>query len=186
MALEWLKTILGGSYTEEIDKKISEGIGKGFVSRADFNAVNEAKKTLEAQLSDRDQQLETLKQVDATKLQEEIKKLQGENTAAKQGYEAELAKLRTENALEVALLGAKARDVKAVKPFLNMDLIKLDGEDLLGFEEQIKKVKETKGYLFEDGTKPTKTGMSHEGSSEGLMDKKEEANAALRELFGKE
>ena len=27
--LEWLKTILGDQYTEEIDKKVSDEIGKG-------------------------------------------------------------------------------------------------------------------------------------------------------------
>lgn len=34
--LEWLKAILGDSYTEEIDKKISDEIGKGFVPRAEL------------------------------------------------------------------------------------------------------------------------------------------------------
>ena len=28
MAIEWLKTILGDSYTEDIDKKVSDEIGK--------------------------------------------------------------------------------------------------------------------------------------------------------------
>ena len=45
--LEWLKAILGDGYTEEIDRKISAEIGRGFVSKSDFNAVNEAKKALE-------------------------------------------------------------------------------------------------------------------------------------------
>ena len=35
--LEWLKSILADSYTEEIDKQISQEIGKNFVSKADFN-----------------------------------------------------------------------------------------------------------------------------------------------------
>lgn len=46
--LEWLKTILGDAYTEDIDKKVSEEIGKQFVSRSDFNTLNETKKTLES------------------------------------------------------------------------------------------------------------------------------------------
>jgi hypothetical protein len=44
--LDWLKTILGDSYTEEIDNAVSKEIGKGFVARADFNAVNDEKKNL--------------------------------------------------------------------------------------------------------------------------------------------
>lgn len=46
--LEWLKTILGDAYTEDIDKKVSDEIGKQFVSRSDFNTLNETKKTLES------------------------------------------------------------------------------------------------------------------------------------------
>ena len=38
--LDWLKTILGEAYSEEIDKKVSEEIGKNFVARADFNTLN--------------------------------------------------------------------------------------------------------------------------------------------------
>ena len=48
--LEWLKEILGDSYTEEIDSKVSAEIGKGFVSRADFNTKNDEVKTLQGQL----------------------------------------------------------------------------------------------------------------------------------------
>jgi len=40
MALEWLKTILGDAYSDDIDKKVSEEIGKGFVARADLEVFN--------------------------------------------------------------------------------------------------------------------------------------------------
>lgn len=59
--LSWLKEILGDGYTDEIDKKISQEIGKNFVAKSDFNAKNEAPKNLEAQIADRDKQLEDLK-----------------------------------------------------------------------------------------------------------------------------
>ena len=69
--LEWLKTILGDAYTEELDNKVSAEIGKNFVSKADFNAVNTAKKKAEDDVKARDQQLEDLKKstgdVDALK-----------------------------------------------------------------------------------------------------------------------
>lgn len=185
--LGWLKTILGEGYTEDIEKKVSEEIGKGFVSRADFNLKNETNKTLEGQIKERDKQLEELKKVDATQLQAEITRLQGENTTAKQNFETEVNRIKLDSAMEVALMGAKARDVRAVKPFLNLDLVKLDGDQVLGLEEQLKSIKENKGFLFEEEQKiTTKTGMSHQGSTEGTLDKKEEANAAFRSIFGKE
>jgi hypothetical protein len=73
--LDWLETILGEAYTEDIGKKVSAEIGKGFVARADFNALNEEKKTLAGQLAERDTQLEALKKVDADSLQAEITRL---------------------------------------------------------------------------------------------------------------
>ena len=42
--LSWLKDILGDNYTEDTEKKISQEIGKNFVSKADFNQINTAKK----------------------------------------------------------------------------------------------------------------------------------------------
>ena len=45
--LDWLKTILGDAYTEEIDKRISAEIGKGFVARTDFNDLSAAGKNVE-------------------------------------------------------------------------------------------------------------------------------------------
>jgi len=59
--LDWLKPIMGDSHTVEIEAKIEAEIGKHFISRADFNLANEAKKTLETALAERDEQIETLK-----------------------------------------------------------------------------------------------------------------------------
>lgn len=185
MALEWLAGILGDAYTEDIDKKISGEIGKGFVAKSDFNVVNEAKKSLEGQVNTMTAQLDELKKADPTKLQEEITRLQGENTAAKDKYEKDLEKIKLNSAVEVALMGAKARDVKAVMPFIDMDIVKIDGDKLLGFDDQIKNLKETKGYLFEESRRTTRTGMSHQGGRDNFDDdKKEAANAAFRSLFG--
>lgn len=103
MALEWLKTILGDGYTEDIDKKISAEIGKAFVSKADFNSLNETKKSLEQQINERDKQLEELKKVDAEGLQAKISELQADNTAAQQKYEAALKEAKLNYALDARL-----------------------------------------------------------------------------------
>ena len=55
--LEWLKNILGEAYTDEVDAKVSAETGKNFVSKADFNQVNTAKKKAEDDVKARDQQL---------------------------------------------------------------------------------------------------------------------------------
>lgn len=49
--MDWLKEILNGlENAQELEKRITDGIGKNFVARADFNALNSTKKGLEAQL----------------------------------------------------------------------------------------------------------------------------------------
>lgn len=64
MALEWLKPILGDAYTEKIEKAVSEQIGKGFVSRTDFNELKESKKSTDAQLSEANKTIESLQAAD--------------------------------------------------------------------------------------------------------------------------
>ena len=49
---KWLKDILGDSYTEEIDKQVSDEIGKAYAPRADLDSANEARAAAEAQLAD--------------------------------------------------------------------------------------------------------------------------------------
>jgi len=83
--LEWLKTILGDAYTDDIDKKVSDEIGKGFVSRADFNAANEAKKTLEGQIAERDKQIKSFEKLagDNEQLKTQLSQAQEANKTAK-------------------------------------------------------------------------------------------------------
>ena len=123
--LDWLKTILGEAYSEEIDKKVSEEIGKNFVARADFNTLNTEKKALADTVKERDKQLETLKAStgDVEALKTQIATLQTENTAATKAHEAEIKRLKIDTAVELALSAAKAKNVKAVKALL--DLIRL-------------------------------------------------------------
>ena len=118
--LEWLKSILGDGYTDEVDAKVSAEIGKNFVSKADFNQVNTAKKKAEDDVKARDQQLEDLKKStgDAAALQEQITTLQNQNAEAKKTYEAELARVRLDGAVEAALTAAGAKNNTAVKALL--------------------------------------------------------------------
>ncbi len=120
MALEWLKPILGDTYTEELDGKISAELGKHFVSREDFNTTNTAKKALEQDVANRDKQLDDLKAStgDVEDLKKQIAALQEQNKTDKEAHEAELNQLRMDNAVEAALTAAGAKNNKAVKALL--------------------------------------------------------------------
>ena len=118
--LEWLKTILGNNYNEDIDKKVSAEIGKAFVARSDFNEKNEALKRAESEIKTRDAQLESLKNStgDIEGLKKQITELQKQNATDKANYEAELARVRLDSAVEAALTAAGAKNNTAVKALL--------------------------------------------------------------------
>lgn len=151
---EWLKAILGEAYTEDIDKKVAEEIGKSFVARADFNTANTEKKALADTVAKRDKQLESLKTTtgDVDALKAEITKLQEINVLATQNHEAEITKLKIETAVELALTAAKAKNVKSAKALLDLEGATLakDGS-VKGLDDQIKKLiaAPDSSFLFE-------------------------------------
>lgn len=109
---------------------------------------------LKTQVSDRDNQLETLKASagDNADLKKKIEELQTENATAKASHESELNQLKIDFAVEKALTGAKAKNIKAVKALLELGEAKLDKDgNVKGLDEQIEKLRsgdDTK-FLFE-------------------------------------
>ena len=55
----------------------------------------------------------------------DVEKLKGDLAALQQKYDADTAKLRLDNALDVAIIDAKGRSTKAVKAFLDYGKLKL-------------------------------------------------------------
>ena len=109
---------------------------------------------LKTQVGDRDKQLETLKASagDNADLKKQIEDLQTENATAKANHESELNQLKIDFAVEKALTGAKAKNIKAVKALLELEDAKLDKDgNVKGLAEQIEKLTsgdDTK-FLFE-------------------------------------
>ena len=165
--LEWLKTILGDGYNDDLDKKIAAEIGKNFVAKSDFNTTNEAKKTLEATLAQRDGELDTLRKAsgDAATLQQQILDLQKANADLVKTHAEEIKRLKLDNAVEAALVGAKAKNVKAVKALLELDKAEMAEDGTVkGLEEQIKALIDSPetGFLFE-------TEQKKPGSFKGIL-----------------
>ena len=120
---------------------------------------------------DRDKQLETLKVSagDNADLKKQIEDLQTENATAKANYESELNQLKIDFAVEKALTGAKAKNIKAVKALLELNDAKLDKDgNVKGLAEQIEKLTsgdDTK-FLFE-AQKQTKQQQNFKGFQPG-------------------
>lgn len=110
--------------------------------------------SLKSQVKERDKQLETLKATagDNEALTKQIADLQAENATAKEAHETEMTRLKVDFAVEKALAGANAKNIKAVKALLDLEDAKLDKEgNVKGLQEQIDKLTaadDTK-FLFE-------------------------------------
>lgn len=133
---------------------------------------------LREEMSERDKQLESLKGVSGAseELKKEVERLQAENKNKEESYQKELQELKFNFELEKVLTSEKARNIKAIKPLLDLTLLKLEDGKIKGLSEQLEKLKQSDGYLFEQsepnenikqptfkGVSPAKTNMTDTG-----------------------
>lgn len=148
------KELLELGFTEEQVESIVKVVGKSNVSLDRFNEVNETKKQLEKDVKERDKQLEELKKnnKDNEELKSQITALQESNKKAEEAYQAEISKIKLDNAVNNALNSAKAKNIKAVKALLNLENVKFENDILTGLEEQLKVLQsaEDSKFLFEE------------------------------------
>lgn len=152
--MEWIKALIekhmkdGELNQEELIKDINKEFPKYAVPKEQYNALAETKKKLEKDIETRDKQLEDLKKIDVDGLKEQIETLQEENKTAKETYENELKELQLSNAIKLAING-KVHDEDIVSQLIKKDELVLseDGK-VVGLDEQINSLKETKGFLF--------------------------------------
>lgn len=161
---------------EQLNKIItaSEKELEGYVPKTKFEEVENEKKHLEELNKTSNKQLEELKKGvgDVESLKEEIQKMQDLNKAKEVEYTENLKKVKVENAIEMALIGAKAKNNKAVKALLNLEGLELteDGK-LKGLDKQLDSLlkDESTAFLF-DSTKIDIKGASLAGSGNKEVD----------------
>lgn len=136
--------------TEDVAIKLAE-VFNGMIPRDRFNEVNEAKKNAEALVKERDKQIEDLLSLGSAndELKAEISKLQNANAEAQKNYEANIYSMKLDNAIHSALVGANAKNEKAVRSLLNVEGATFEEDGTVkGLAEQIRALSESDGYLF--------------------------------------
>ncbi|MNW40114.1 Phage minor structural protein GP20 [compost metagenome] len=127
---------------------------KGFVPKGRFDEINEAKKQAEKGITDRDKQITELGKTAglSEELKQQIETLTSENTAAAEKHAAELKELQLTNAIKSALTG-KVHDESLVAGLFEKGKLVVDGDKVVGLDEQLKTLQESKAFLFkaEDG-----------------------------------
>lgn len=152
--MEWLKELLKNAGVENVDElegKISKELPKYFKPAKEFNEINDElklvkgeKKTLEDDKKKVEDEYNNFKKGSISQADYEAKKKEIEDSS-----KAEIEKVRLESKIDLAISNAKARNVKSVKANLDLNKIKLDGDKLLGFDDQIEALKTSDAYLFE-------------------------------------
>lgn len=152
--LEFLKAIFGDkSLTfDELSAALANSKDVKLANLAEGKHVDKEKYTaLETKNKTLAEQLARLGDVKPEEMQAEIARLKSENEQAEQRYQQALL----DHAVETKLLGEGAVDVRAVRALLDMSKIRLDGDNLIGADEQISALKKDKAWAFP--TKETKT-----------------------------
>lgn len=153
-----------GLEKEQVDKILDEnsqdiGKAKGDSEKIqkDLDAANAEVESLKGQISNRDKQLETLKNStgDVEAMKQQIATLQADNKAKDDAHAAEIKQLKIDAAIDSALTGAKAKNNTAVKALLkDLDKAELaDDGTIKGLAEQIEALQKSDAYLFDTTTK---------------------------------
>lgn len=163
-----LKELLGEELYNQVMGKVGDKHEIAIVSDGNwfpknkFDEVNEQKNEYKKMVDERDKQLEGLKEKAKghDDLTAKLTELENQNKQTKEEYEAKMAELKKNTAIDLFLSSQKAKNVKAVKALLDMQKVSIDGDNLIGIEEQLKTLKEAEPYLFGD-TKTTVGGGSN-------------------------
>ena len=144
---------------------------KGFIPKSRFDELNEAKKGLETQIADRDNQLKDLKaQVgDNKELQDKITSLEAENKANKEKYEADILKMEKTSAVKDALAGSLHPELLIGQFDLEKITKNADGS-FSGINEQLEAQRKAFPDMFTkklSGRTPPNNGKPSPSGSEG-------------------
>lgn len=165
-----------GLEKDAIDKIMAENGSDVNAAKADYEATKQQLESANAQIQERDKQLETLRKSsgDNETLQKQITDLQAENKAAKEKYEADMKELKLTTAIKLAV-GDSAHDADLVAGLFDRGKLVLNEDGTItGLEEQVKTIKKEKAFLFKEEKPGTviKGGKPAEGAGSPPADKK--------------
>lgn len=168
-----------GLTAEQVDFVMAE-YGK------DVNPIKAERDSYKTQLETAQASLKAMEGVDVNGLQEKIKTL----TTQLSGKDGEIEKIKADYAfdasLKEAIRAASGRNEKAIMALLDTETLKASKNQEADIKTALETLKKDNDYLFQSAA-PVPRVVSHTpGQNPDVEDKKTQANAALRSLFGKE
>ena len=160
MAIKGLSELLEKYRKDEIkdasafeSELIKGGLFEGFIPKDKFDEKNGEAKKLKEQLEAQTQLVEELKEKGnlSDGYRNQIDQLKASLEQKDKDYKAEIAGMRKRSAIEKAISEARAKESKAVMPYLdeNRILVNDDGS-VTGLKEQLEAIKKDHSFLFEE------------------------------------
>lgn len=143
---------------EVLEEKLNKALGETHVPKAVFNEKLEAEKAAKAKVEEYETKVKELEKTG--NLSEEQKKkideLNAKLTEQEESYKTQLTTTKRNHALESAIAGAKARDVKSVLPHIDHAKLAWSEDNTLasGLKEQLEELQKSKAFLFEIEEEP--------------------------------
>nr|DAL98052.1 MAG TPA: minor structural protein [Caudoviricetes sp.] len=171
---------------DDVADKIVEDYGKNYVAKTQFNQKNEELKAAKEELAKANGDLETLKKnnKDNEELVKQIDELKADAKTRQDEFNTKIKQMQIDAIVDKSLLTVKAKNPKAVKALLDLEKAEVDGENIKGLDDQLKKLQESDAYLFDtvagtksiDGVKP-KGGKDPDDNGSSLTEQQVFENA---------
>ncbi|MPW26254.1 hypothetical protein GC105_10685 [Alkalibaculum sp. M08DMB] len=161
--MEWIKAIMkkhikadGTVDMEAAMKEIDIESPKHAVPKTAFLDIDKQLKEASTTIKERDVQISELTKVDPEKLQETINTLQADNKKKDDDYKSQLKELKISNAIKLAIAD-KAQDADLVAGLFDKEKLVLDGDKIVGLDDQLKGLQESKSFLFKQDDTQTES-----------------------------
>lgn len=170
--MEKLKALFGSEALtwEQLEAKLKDNKEVKLANLADGEYV--AKKKFddkEAELKTANETINGLKETVAKFDGADIEKLKKDASDWETKYNTDIAAVKLDSAVSMALVEAKAKNPKAVRGMLDLSIVKMDGDKLLGLSEQLENLKKSDSYMFaeveENNGARVNTGANHSNNT---------------------
>lgn len=171
-----------GIEKEAIEKIMAE-------NGADIERAKGDTEALKTQLNETQEKLKSFEGVDVAELKGKITDLTNEIATNKADYEKKIADRDFNDLVKGIASEYKARDIKAVMPFLDVEALKSSKNQDKDIRAAFDGIVKEQGYLFESNKKVPYVVSSTPGPMQGGTnpdDKKARANEAFRSLFARD
>lgn len=147
--LEWLKELIGESYSEELDKKVSEQLASKYESKTDYDTLSEGKKDLESRLNEANKTIEDFKVLDIEGVKKSAEEWKEKAKQAEQEAGEKIAAIEFEHQISDAIRAVKGRDAIGIKANLDLEKLRSSKNQTEEIKSALEKLKSEKDYYFE-------------------------------------